>query len=523
MSEQSAAPSPPAAPGGSGPPSPLAAPTTDGARQDRRLFRRALAINFASLLGKGFWPLFLYLVPRWHGAAALGQFLLLAAASELLQALCNTGFVDGLYRHVARLPDEPLDAAGYGAVRLALRAALSAGAALTLAAALGGEAALAWAWNRPELAAPLGLMAAAVPLAGATSILLATSSAAMRNEGEALIKHALAPLTTLLAAWLTAGAARGALALAAGYLLAQAVALVAAAAVFARRGSLRRLCRWTSADDDAVDRRAQRRAGLAQGLNVMLWAGVYNFDTLLLGVFARDSQVALYRAASELTRVLQYVRTQVSAAYVPLAGRYLRQGQVQQLGEVLRALSVALARSGLLLAGLLAHLAPPLLDAMLPAARGVDVGFVKLLLAGHVVVTALALAGNTLVAGGQQRLLLQSSALMTALHLSLGVALIPAWGLGGAATATLAAMTAAMALQAAALRRAVGVSLALRPLARVTAEAALAFGASLAAARWLAVPGPWSAPWRQALTGALGFAGCFAAAGALALLRSRNR
>ena len=489
-------------------------------RRDRRLLRRALVINFASLLGKGFWPLLIWLVPGWHGAQALGRFMLVYAAVEVLQALCSTGFVDGLYRQVARLPEEPLGDDDYASLRLALGAVLALGAAATLAAWVGGDLLVRWLWHRPDLEPALQTMAAAIPLAGATAVLVAAGTAMMRNEGEALVRSVLVPGLTLALAWRWRGDDDGAQALARSYLLAQAAGLGAALLWFSRLGALRRLWPGARHGRGLIDARAQLRFGLLQGLNVMMWVGVYSVDTLLLGAFVRDTQIALYRAGSELARTLQYFRTQFSAAFAPLAGRYLRHGELARLQALLRSLSVTMMDYAVLLAGLLAHLADPILRAMLPSQVAGERGFLLVLLMGHLVVAALALAGNTLVVAGQQRAILTTSLAMTVVNVIAGAVLIPALGLTGAATATLAAMTVAMVSQAFALRATLRIRVAWRPLV-----ASLALGVAGYAASWSLVMALRrldlaTSRWACAAIGAVTFTALVGARHAVAALRA---
>lgn len=481
---------------------------------ERRMLVRAVLINFAALAGKGLWPLFLWLVARWYGAATLGQLTLLQAPIELLLALGSTGFVDGIHRNVARLPGEPVSAAGYASIRLALVATMGIGGAILALCWLGGGWLVTALWARPELHAPLVVMAASLPLGGATSVLAATATAMMRNEGEALIKGALVPGMTLALAASAPFRAAGIEGLAWAYALAQAAGFLVAIALFTRFASLRQLLRArlrqrSHGAPRLIDAAAQLRFGLLQGANMMLWMGVYSLDALLLGVFAGDAQVARYRAGSELARMLQYARTQVSSAFMPMAGRYLLRNDRAALQALLTSLSRTLTGGALLFAGALVHLAPPLFGELLGVSGAPDdeAGFVALLLAGHVVIAAFALAGNTLVLAGRQRLILLSSAAMAVVNLGLGLLLIPRWGVTGAALATLAAMTAAMLGQVVALRLALGLTLPWRALGKLAIGAAACVASSYLAVWTLS----FAAGWPSAAAGALVFTALYAA------------
>lgn len=493
--------------------------STDGAAatRDRRLLARAVALNVASLAGKAFFPILLALAPRWYGAEALGRFLLVHAVTELLLALGTTGFVDGLYREIARLPGEPLGPSGQAAVRASLRAVLSLGALAVAAAHLGGQAVLAWGWGRAELGPVLTVAMLSVPLAGATSILLATSTATLHNRAEVLIKSVLVPAAVLALAWWGRGAERGALALAWAHALAHGLGLVAALLWLAGKGALGPLL-WGKVPLSAW--RGALRFGLLQGVSLMLWVSVYSVDLLVLGAFVGDRELARYRAGSELARVLQYVRTQLSAAYAPLAARYLRRGQHRQLEAQLGALAPWVARGALALAGALGYLAAPMVATMVPGAVGGApvAAYVPSLLVGHWAVASLALAGNTLVVAGRQRILLRTTAAMVLVNLGLGALLVPWLGLPGAALSTAAAMITAMGLQAHALQSALGVALPWRALAPLPLLGATALGVS-AAGHWLAGP---LGPWPRAALAAAAFVGVVLARPRRALLVAKE-
>ena len=493
------------------PPPPDDVPTSAAAgERDRKLLRRAVIINFAGLVGKGLWPLFLWLVAHWYGAAALGQFTLLQAPFELFLALCSTGFVDGIHRNVARLPGERISDAGYASIRLALRSVLALGLTLVGVAALAGTALVTFLWNRPELHRPLLLMAAAIPLGGITYVLVATATAMMRNEGEAVIKGALLPGLTLALAATPMARAAGIEGLVLSFLAAQVVALVAALFLFTRFASLRRVLKRPV--PGLIDPAAQTRFGLVQGLNLMLWMSVYSVDTLLLGAFLGDADVARYRAGSELARLLQYARVQVSSAFAPMAGRYLLRGEKVALQTALHSLPATLAMGALSIGGALGHLAAPLLRAILGTPDDTTYGFVPLLILGHVVVAAFSLSGNTLVLAGKQREILINSAAMTAVNLALATLLIPVAGTTGAAAATLLAMTFAMVRQTFVMRSVLGLTLPLRAFASAGALGAVCYAVSWLPPLALAYAPALDTEWPRALAGAATFAGLFAAA-----------
>jgi O-antigen/teichoic acid export membrane protein len=165
-----------------------------------------------------------------------------------------------------------------------------------------------------------------------------------------------------------------------------------------------------------------------------------NADVLILGLFAPPEIVAFYFAATRIAQVLGYVPYGISAAtaqkYASLAARG-EQARLHQLIEYATFASTALTSVGALVlwAG-----APALLSLFGPDYT-VAAGVVPILALGLVAASALGPGEDVLTMLGEERACAMGFLVALGVTVGLGFALIPNWGMTGAALATAAGLT----------------------------------------------------------------------------------
>ncbi len=165
----------------------------------------------------------------------------------------------------------------------------------------------------------------------------------------------------------------------------------------------------------------------------------YNADILILGLFMPPEIVAFYFAATRLAQILAYVPYGISAAtaqkYPPLSAPGDRQ-RLQSLVSAVTALSAGLALTGTI--GL-AVLAPWLLALFGPGYETASTAVVLLSL-GIVFQCGLGPGQDILNMTGQERICSAVFALALGVNLALNFALIPVYGMAGAASASMIAL-----------------------------------------------------------------------------------
>jgi O-antigen/teichoic acid export membrane protein len=205
-----------------------------------------------------------------------------------------------------------------------------------------------------------------------------------------------------------------------------------------------------------------------------------NADTILIGYYLTDREVALYRTPFQLAALAVLSTMPLRASLGPRIAGWTK---ARALGEVADALARAWTFALLLavpvvVGGIL--LAEPLLYFLYGADFAASAPALVLLLVAELVSVGSLLEGMALSAVGRPRgAFIAAGAAAAALVLG-DLALIPIFGVSGAAMALLASMAIASILARLLLRRTVRVRLERRPLGAIVLAAALMAGAVLA-------------------------------------------
>lgn len=183
-----------------------------------------------------------------------------------------------------------------------------------------------------------------------------------------------------------------------------------------------------------------------------------NADILILGLFVPPEIVAYYYAATRLAQILSYVPYGISAAtaqkYAALGARG-EHDKLQGLVGAATALSTGLAIACALFLWVFAGPLLTLFGAGYEAASGV----VPVLCLGIVLVCALGPGEDILTMRGAERLCALGFFIALAANIALNFALIPIWGMMGAAIASASALALRGAILAVFAHRRLGVVL----------------------------------------------------------------
>lgn len=201
---------------------------------------------------------------------------------------------------------------------------------------------------------------------------------------------------------------------------------------FSRRFSVLRTVQYTLSfrfDREVLD------FAVPQSLNMMLNLGMVRLDSLMLSGFVSADSVGIYSLISDLTQLVRLAKMAFSSVFSPLVARY----EAQQNREGIRSALHTLVR-------FTSSLAIPLLLIMMimyphfvlssSETWDYDRWFPWLLAVGPLMSCFFGLAGNLLLMTGHARLLLLNAVVASALNVVLNLALIPLFGLLGAALAT---------------------------------------------------------------------------------------
>ncbi len=370
-------------------------------------------------------------ISRIWGAASLGVYTLAVTLAYTAALVCRVGTDGAAVRFVAAAP---------GAARTVYRRVLT----VTLPLSAGVAVAI-WAsapllaervFAEDELVGPIRALAAALPLLGLLSAAAACLQGRRRVVLAEAMQGALPPALTLLllgvAAWrgafapgVPAYARAGAIAGAAG---AGALAWHLAAARGAGRG----------AEGPAAPsvRRLLRTAG-PMFVSSSLYSVLTTTDTFVLGIYRDSDEVGFYRAATSIALAISFAPSALYTIAAPMFAEAYWSGQRQRLEHLVAVTArAALGASAAVALGLFA-LSVPILrlfgDGFVAAAPGLVVYG-----AGLVASTAFGPTAVVLNMIGEERALSRYLVVAVAVGLLLNLALVPRWGILGAATATAA-------------------------------------------------------------------------------------
>jgi len=230
---------------------------------------------------------------------------------------------------------------------------------------------------------------------------------------------------------------------------------------------------WTLREGFALLKQAGSPIAL-RALRLVLFA----FDVILLGFVRSEREVGLYTAPYRICFLLLAIGTAIGASYLPVISRAAVAGaeRVSRVGE--RALHLCVALAAPVAVGAMI-VAEPLVGTLFGAEYLEGVTAFRIVLAGASVAFLFGILHNVLVACDRLRYEVGITAVAAALNIGLNVALVPGYGIVGAAVAsTIPDFTLFVGGLAAV--RACGIRMRLSPLVRPLLAAG-AMGAVVAA------------------------------------------
>lgn len=463
------------------------------------------------------------LLARLLGPAAFGLFAIGWTLFQLLGLVATAGLEHGVTRYAAPLRREP--PRFLGVARLGLGLAGTGGAfgmaLLLLAASWLAEA----AFEKPEAAPVLRVFAAGLLFAPALKVAAAACRAALAMRRSVLAEDLTQPAVQLLLILAFYALGWGVQGAALATVLSFAVAL--AVAVFA----LRLWAGGASVEPTASGLGVRELLTFSLPVSV---AGVLSpaglwIDRLLVAHYLTDAETGIYQSAAQVAFLFVLVLTSLNNVVAPLVADGFRRKARNEVHETYR-VATKWGVYACLPAFLVLVWQPRLVMTTLfgePYAAGAVPLLVLAL--GQMFNLATGAVGLVLIMAGRQRPWLVLCAGALAVQVATALALIPRWGLVGAATATSVSLVALFGSGLLLLRRWEG----LWPWDR-RALKAVAAGLVAAAALWLVGRLPVGSAWLQLavsfVAAEIGFLGTLARLGfdaeerqLLATLRRRIR
>ncbi|OAT81213.1 oligosaccharide flippase family protein [Desulfotomaculum copahuensis] len=377
------------------------------------------------------------LLVRHISTSDYGLYSLALAATSILSTLALAGLPEGVPRLIAYYRNRDESRVG-SLTGFAVLFSLAAG----IAAAAAGIAAAGFIarhlFHDPQLAAPLRILCLSLPALNWLGIIPAVYRGFGRADVKAIFQDGLRNILYLLALAFPALLGLGFNAYLYAYPLSLIVTAAGAALFFARRPP--------EQTAGPIPRQYRLAAGEALGFSLPLFGTGLSFliinwmDTLLLGYYKNAATVGLYGAAQPPASLLQFFLGAAVFIYMPVAAQLYSHSATDELRRTYALLTKWIFSATIPFLLVMLIFAEALINtlfgpAYLPAAPAL-----RILALGMLVHTLLGPNGAALVALGRPRLSFMDDAIAAVLNLLLNLALIPRWGLTGAATASASAL-----------------------------------------------------------------------------------
>jgi O-antigen/teichoic acid export membrane protein len=407
-----------------------------------------------SVLGNGLAYLYGIIIGRFLGAEILGLYFLALVVMQLANAICRIGLPEGLLRFIAihmGSGDYPrAKATIFSAIFLGSVTSILAGTLLFLFA----EPLSVHILRQPDLAFYVRWFAVSLPFFSVFILILNATQALKRMELVILSRDVLQPVLMF------------SLALAGVYLIrASATTFLAAhviSMVIALGAAVYFLKRACSDLFEAAVSVYEWRILLAFTLPIAAGdVAHYLFrwsDTLLLSFFESASEIGIYNAALRTTLLLNLLAMSVNALYAPIIADHHHHQRTQEMEAILKTLIRWCLTLALPLVAAMALLASDILRLWGPEFSSGSTVLVILGISQLTFITSNILA-FTLLMSGRQYVELGNTCFVAALNIILSLALIPRYGIAGAAVAMLISQTVVLTMRSLEIHHILGLHL----------------------------------------------------------------
>jgi O-antigen/teichoic acid export membrane protein len=418
----------------------------------RKLAGGGSAMLLGSLFGNGLSYLYALFLARSLGAADFGVYALGLAIFNVAILIAPLGFETGALRFISHALGREDQAGAQRTTVQVMTLVLASSVLMALLLALGAHPLAIRVYGQPALAAVLLWVAAGIPLAVFSTVLLDVIRSFQLVRYTVLVKYLWEPCTKFLlaavliwAGWAVAGVLAGLLVTLAGSVV---IALAAA----------RRVTRLDTGRLPALTTRGLRSLfTYCAPLTVSSVLGVIapRSDVLILGVWVSAKQVGIYSVASQTAAILALVLAAFTAMSTPMIGHMAARQDLPRLESLYTAVARWTSVCTVPLFCLFALFGSDILAMFGKDFPGGTAPLVILAL-GQVTYSITGLASTVLLMFGHSATVMRNTVVLCALLIVSNCLLVPRWGMIGAATAvslTLATVGAISVWQVHALYR----------------------------------------------------------------------
>lgn len=447
----------------------------------RRLALGAGTIFVAKVANTGAKFVTQIVIARLLGAEQFGLYALCIVIYQIAELFAGMGLDSGTVRF-GSIHHGTGDAPRLkGVLRDSMSIPTAAGACLGVALFLSADLLASDLFHKPAMATGLRIAALALPFGAMMNVAAFATTASGVTQYLAYVWTAHPTLNLLLAGAFCA----------AGLGLAGAVWAWVAASVFC--AGFAAWCvraTWPHLVGPAIKPIYSRRALLSYSwplaMGSFVWLVLLWTDILVLGYFGTETDVGIYRASSQTSLLLTMIIVSLNTIFTPTIADLLNRRQTNELHGLFRASTRWSLAATVPMFLMLCVCSGDLLRIF---GSGFDrgAGSLVVLAAGQLVTAGTGSCGQILAMAGRQYLKLYGDLAMAVMNVALNLALVPKFGIMGAAAATAVSVGFVHVLRLVQVYRVIGIHPYNNGFIRVLAAGAAA-GAAAAGARFL-LPG----------------------------------
>ncbi len=438
-------------------------------------------VNAIGIAGKALIPVFFIMSTRLYGPEIMGVYYLVYTMIEVAISLTVSGFNSGTLMFASRYADDSKKKERlYQLLANGFVISLVISGVLILFAHVGGPELILSRYPQKNLLESLQLLSWSLPFVVIPIIVIAATKARLTMKWDAILLGFVRPLLLIGLALVAYFLEYGLYGLIAGYLITQMVLTVISLFVFGKYFSYRELfahIRRFRLFKELIS------FAIPQNLNMTFNALITNLDVMMLGYFGYSPEVIMfYGMGAQVVRNIRQVKLVLSSSFSPVIARLHEQGDLSEMSDSFSMVVRWITTVGLPLALVAALLKEDLLLLFHSSFDG-DSTFMFLLLVPPLLSCCFGLAGNIVVMTGHSKWNLFNSLTVAGLNAGFNLALIPRFGIMGAATATVIASTVITIMQLVEARVLVGASLKpariYKPYLAMVLPTAVAIGATV--------------------------------------------
>jgi len=387
----------------------------------------------------------LLLITRNLSKTDVGLFRQSFALFSLLQVVALLGLGQALTRYVAVFRADRDRGAVVGTVRsgMAIASASAIAVGVLLYAASGWIA--NGIYDNPELLTPLRYVAFAVPPAAITMAALAACSGFRTMRPNAFLGLMLDPALRVVLTAIAIGTGAGLTGVLQAFVVVPYITAALALVWLAV------LVRGPHVKPRFASREIMRFSSLAW-LATFTTQGLLWLDQLILPLYVSPAELAIYSVATSLVVLATFAMSPISQSLAPRVADLTRRGELRRLAIAYKAAASWMTRFALPFFAIIFIFPRPLL-ALFGTGYGVGATVTVILAFGKLTDVMTGPCGTMLNQAGYNKLALYDNLAALAINVGLNFALIPTYGLRGAAAAWTVSLIAVNAVRAYQVRR----------------------------------------------------------------------